>query len=252
MVNGISAECSAGENAPKSDELSTTETNLANTSQLVDNATETQDAGKEDDGPSLPPKILRMDDDCTVISTIDSGIGTGTDGSQYEGADYTNANPPRMSLDLTPPSEEIENEMSAEADEQSANRIQEMTNLSEKVKMNGEHPADFLFLQSLMRIRLQVHSWHQRLKPILLHSERRNDFDVRETSRNIVACFSNCDSSLQTKTQTDRLVSFENIMERRDKADTARYFFSMLQMVSWKFFLVLWTSIDRVSSRWGV
>lgn len=85
---------------------------------------------------------------------------------------------------------------------------------------------------SWQSFRSQVHSWHQRLKPILLHSERRNDFDVKETSRNIVASFSDGDSSLETKTQDNRLVSFESIMERRDKADTARYFFSMLQMVS--------------------
>lgn len=75
--------------------------------------------------------------------------------------------------------------------------------------------------------RLQVHSWHQRLKPILLHSEKRNDFDVEETSRNIVGRFSNGDASIEPEGRSDRLVSFEN----RDKADTARYFFSMLQMV---------------------
>ncbi|XP_037027370.1 uncharacterized protein LOC119068072 isoform X2 [Bradysia coprophila] len=217
LENGISAECSAGENAPNCDELSTTQTTLENPSQLVDGVTQSQDVAAEDlgvsdcfpndDGPSLP-KIPRMSP-TPALSIFDSGIGTGTEGSQYDDDADGTITKRRMTLDLTPPSEQIEYEMSAEADEQSANRIQEMTNLSEK-----------------------VHSWHQRLKPILLHSERRNDFDVKETSRNIVACFKNGDSSLETKAQSDRLISFESIMERRDKADTARYFFSMLQMAN--------------------
>ena len=70
-------------------------------------------------------------------------------------------------------------------------------------------------------------NFEKRLLGKALHSEKRNDFDVKETSRNIVDRFSS-DSSIQS----ERVVSFENVMENRDKADTARYFFSMLQMVS--------------------
>lgn len=75
------------------------------------------------------PKIPRIDSQCDALSAFDSGIGTGTEGSLVEGT-ISNR---RMTLDLTPPSDQIENELSAEADEQSANRIREMTNLSEKV-----------------------------------------------------------------------------------------------------------------------
>lgn len=159
LRDGISAECSAGENAPKDDEQSITQTTLENPSQAVDDvvkesqesqenpsqqvddeshidATEdfgTSDSLTNDDGPSLP-KIQRIDD---ASSIFDSGIGT--EGSQCgtEGTEGTITNR-RDTLDLTPPSEQIENEMSAEADEQSANRIQEMTNLSEKVINQGK------------------------------------------------------------------------------------------------------------------
>ena len=53
-----------------------------------------------------------------------------------------------------------------------------------------------------------------------MYSEKRNDFDVKETSRNIVKDFKNED------------ITFRDVMRHQDKADTARYFFSMLQMVS--------------------
>lgn len=131
-VNGV------GENIPNGEGDT-----LGNSSQLVDGATEsqfsaiTEDFGLSDcltndaDEPSLP-KIPRIDSQCDAFSAFDSGIGTGTEGSLIEGGTITQR---RITLDLTPPSEEIENEISAESDEQSANRIQEMTNLSEKVQI---------------------------------------------------------------------------------------------------------------------
>lgn len=132
MENGITADCSNGENSP------ITQNTLENPSQLVDGATESQisaivdvgisDCFSNDDGPSLQ-KIPRLDSQCDALSVFDSGIGTGTEGSQMDGTITSR----RMTLDLTPPSEQIEDEISNEADEQSANRIQEMTNLSEKV-----------------------------------------------------------------------------------------------------------------------
>lgn len=141
MANGIPADCSAGENSPNGDGLSIAQDAVDNPSQLVDGATESQlsaiaaddvgisDCFSNDDGPTLE-KIPRLDSQCDALSVFDSGIGTGTEGSQMDGTITSR----RKTLDLTPPSEQIENEISAEADEQSANRIQEMTNLSEKVK----------------------------------------------------------------------------------------------------------------------
>lgn len=135
-VNGV------GENIPNGDGDT-----LGNPSQLVDGATESQlsaitDFGlsdcltHDDDGHSLP-KIPRIDSQCDALSAFDSGIGTGTEGSLIEGGGTITHR--RITLDLTPPSEEIENEISAESDEQSANRIQEMTNLSEKVNIFVEN-----------------------------------------------------------------------------------------------------------------
>lgn len=63
------------------------------------------------------------------ISDVDSGIGT-TEGSLSEGTIISQR---RKTLDLTPPSDQMENELTAEEDELSVNRIQEMTTLSEKV-----------------------------------------------------------------------------------------------------------------------
>ncbi|KAJ6638770.1 hypothetical protein Bhyg_11508 [Pseudolycoriella hygida] len=205
MENGPTAESNVG--------VTLIQDNLGKPSELVDCATETQNSAINDVGISdcftnadgvTMPKIPRIDSQCDAGSVFDSGIGTGTEESLVEGAITTR----RVSLDLTPPTEEIEDEISAQEDEQLAYRLQEMTNLSEK-----------------------VHSWHQRLKPILLHSEKRNDFDVRETSRNIVSSFSNCDNACDTL-RGERIITFEKAMENQDKADTARFFFSMLQMAN--------------------
>ncbi len=119
VENGATAELCAGENAPNGDTgISNTQNNLVNPTQLVDGCeTESQDSAivdfgisdglTNDDGPSLP-KMSRMDNQSDAFSQFDSGIGTGTEGSLIEGT-ITNR---RMTLDLTPPTEEIENEMS--------------------------------------------------------------------------------------------------------------------------------------------
>lgn len=140
LNNGIKADCSVEENLlANGDGLSTTHNNLENQSKPVDGVTESEisaitdfgisDCLSNDDGPSLS-KNPKIDSQCDAFSAFDSGIGTGTEESLIEGTIPNR----RMTLDLTPPpSEEIENEISAESDEQSANRILEMTNLSEKV-----------------------------------------------------------------------------------------------------------------------
>lgn len=135
----MTAECSVGADAPDGVQLEPTANNLEDASKLVDGVTNSQDSAIDDlgisdcitndDGPSLA-KVPRLDSQCDALSAIDSGIGTFTEESLIGGT----AASQRETLDLTPPSAEIENELSAEADEQSANRIQEMTNLSEKVK----------------------------------------------------------------------------------------------------------------------
>lgn len=72
----------------------------------------------------------------------------------------------------------------------------------------------------------RVSKWHEQLRPILQHSEKRNNFDIHALGTDIIDLFPANNKSHE--------ISFANIMENRDPSYTARYFLSLLLLTNTK------------------
>ena len=85
------------------------------------------------------------------------------------------------------------------------------------------------YLQSVIDAKLlieKVQNWHKQLKPILMESEMRCDFDIHEIGSHIIDAFSN-----ETYVECP-IITFENIMVSKRMDYTSRYFLSMLQLAN--------------------
>lgn len=72
----------------------------------------------------------------------------------------------------------------------------------------------------------RVSKWHEQLRPILQHSESRNNFDIHALGTDIIGLF--------PENNVQHEISFANIMENRDPTYTARYFLSLLLLTNTK------------------
>lgn len=72
----------------------------------------------------------------------------------------------------------------------------------------------------------RVSKWHEHLRPILRHSEARNNFNIHAVGSDIIDLF--------PEDKPDQEISFTNVMENRDQTYTARYFLSLLLLTNTK------------------
>lgn len=72
----------------------------------------------------------------------------------------------------------------------------------------------------------RVSKWHENLRPVLQHSEARNNFNIHALGTDIINLF--------PEEKTDHEISFTNVMENRDQTYTARYFLSLLLLTNTK------------------
>ncbi|XP_058457253.1 uncharacterized protein LOC131434513 [Malaya genurostris] len=73
----------------------------------------------------------------------------------------------------------------------------------------------------------KVNSWHRKLKPILIQSEKRNHFDIHAYGTEIIESFGPVDPVNPTPT-----ISFAKVMQNKQEDFTARYFLSMLMLAN--------------------
>lgn len=72
----------------------------------------------------------------------------------------------------------------------------------------------------------RVSKWHENLRPVLQHSEARNNFNIHALGTDIINLFPD--------EKPDHEISFTNVMENRDQTYTARYFLSLLLLTNTK------------------
>lgn len=72
----------------------------------------------------------------------------------------------------------------------------------------------------------RVSKWHENLRPVLQHSEARNNFNIHALGTDIINLF--------PEDTPDHEISFTNVMENRDQTYTARYFLSLLLLTNTK------------------
>lgn len=70
----------------------------------------------------------------------------------------------------------------------------------------------------------RVSKWHENLRPVLQHSEARNNFNIHALGTDIINLF--------PEEKPDHEISFTNVMENRDATYTARYFLSLLLLTN--------------------
>ncbi|XP_062534203.1 uncharacterized protein LOC134203345 [Armigeres subalbatus] len=73
----------------------------------------------------------------------------------------------------------------------------------------------------------KVNSWHRKLKPILVQSEKRNHFDIHAYGTEIIDSFG-CEQSVEDVP----VINFAQVMENKPEDFTARYFLSMLMLAN--------------------
>lgn len=73
----------------------------------------------------------------------------------------------------------------------------------------------------------RVSKWHENLKPVLQHSEARNNFNIHALGTDIINLF-------PEDGKPDNEISFRNVIENRDQTYTARYFLSLLLLANTK------------------
>lgn len=72
----------------------------------------------------------------------------------------------------------------------------------------------------------RVSKWHENLRPVLQHSEARNNFNIHALGTDIINLF--------PEEKPEHEISFTNVMENRDQTYTARYFLSLLLLANTK------------------
>lgn len=70
----------------------------------------------------------------------------------------------------------------------------------------------------------RVSKWHENLRPILQHSEARNNFNIHALGTDIINLF--------PEENPQHEISFAKVMEDRDPSYTARYFLSLLLLTN--------------------